>query len=781
MTLDNILAKSDGETLRAHTLQVLDRLADQARLRPQLPAQIGYPRLWQTLAWAALLHDLGKAASGFQHMLRGGPRWAYRHEVGSLAFLAWRFPDPRSEDYRWVAAAVVAHHKDADEITAHYPDDGPALREIVAQLATAPLEALWAWLHDAGHAELCARGLAAPDEESPLLPQAQAVELVRNTGAQQIAQGLQQYRRLLRDLELPALRKRLALLSLLMRGLLVSADRHASAHTGALPQLPAIDAAQVQQRLETLRGRPIQHYSHQQASALVPHSLLLTAPTGSGKTEAALFWAFGATPDLPPRLIYLLPFQASMNAMRERLEQLFPGLVGLQHGRALLAMYRLYVEQHGDPQAAMQQARSHADRNALNYYPLRVSSPYQLLKAVYRLRGYELLMSDLVGASIIIDEIHAYEPQRLALILSLVAYLRQRCGVRFCVMSATFPTLLAERLQAALGPVASVQADAALFARFQRHRLRLQTGDLLDADLLDTIAAQARTGQAVLVACNTVDRAQQAWHGLRDRLGPAAQVLLLHSRLNGRDRLAREQQVRQLCGLDSQTRQPLVLVATQVVEVSLNIDLDTIYSDLAPLEALIQRFGRVNRLRRHDAQGQPLLAEVVVLRGPLPEQNRRPYDLRLLRGTLRLLEELDGQPLDEAAVGPWLDTVYTDYADNYADEWQQVYTDHAQQCAALLESLVAFQANTELEVQFYRLFDNIDVLPQRFEREYMALMNDRQFVAAHELLVGIPFWRYASLQRNGQVRPGNRASDDPLEQVTVVQTTYDDDLGLLFE
>ena len=98
MTLDNILAKSDGETLRAHTLQVLDRLADQARLRPQLPAQIGYPRLWHTLAWAALLHDLGKAASGFQHMLRGGKRWGYRHEVGSLAFLGWRLPDPRSDD-----------------------------------------------------------------------------------------------------------------------------------------------------------------------------------------------------------------------------------------------------------------------------------------------------------------------------------------------------------------------------------------------------------------------------------------------------------------------------------------------------------------------------------------------------------------------------------------------------------------------------------------------------------------------------------------------------------
>lgn len=779
-----MLAKSDGETLLDHTRHVLDRLADQVRLRPDLPAQLGAPRLWHTLVWACLLHDLGKLAAGFQQMLAGGGAWGYRHEVGSLAFLGWLFPDPRSDDYRWVAAAVVAHHKDADDLLPHYPDDGPALREIAAQLAAAPLEEVWDWLHDEVPIWLQERGLDTVKGELPaLLPRARAVTLVRETGAQQMAQALRSYRRLVRDLEqMPGMRQQYALHSLVVRGLTITADRHASAHIGSLPQLPGGGAAQVQQRLEQVRGTSITRYAYQIACATVDHHLLLMAPTGSGKTEAALFWAFGAhePPRHLPRLVYVLPFQASLNAMRERLEHLFPGLVGLQHGRALQAIYRAYVEQHGDPQAAMQQARTHADQMALNGYPLRVCSPYQLLKAVYRLRGYELLLSDLVGATVIIDEIHAYEPQRLALILSLVAYLRERCAVRFCVLSATVPSLIAERLHAALGEVTTVRADAALFARFQRHRLRLRAGDLLDSAVVIEIATQAMAGQAVLVCCNTVDRAQMVWRSLRDHLGGAAETILLHSRLNGRDRLARERRVQHMCSLHRQVRQPLVLVATQVVEVSLNIDLDTIFSDLAPLEALIQRFGRVNRTCRRDAHGQPVLAEVSVFRGPLPEKNLRPYDLRLLRGTLRLLEEHDGQAIDEAAVGTWLDTVYTTYADDYAAEWQQIYTEQATACTALVESLVAFQADAALERMFYQAFDSIDVLPQRFVQEYLTLMHERQYVAAHELLVPIPYWRFAILSRDGHIQPGRRVSDEPLERVSVVRTSYDDDLGLLF-
>lgn len=781
--LRGILAKSDGETLFVHTWNVVSRFADQARLRPDVPALIGNRRLWHQLYWACLLHDFGKVATGFQAMLisKGTQRWGYRHEVGSLAFLGWLFPDTRSDDYRWITAAIVSHHKDAQTIKGDYKQGGPSIRDVAAQLAVAPLDRLWQWLHEYGAAWQAALGLEQMGIETPLLlGQDEAVTLVRDWGEEQIEQALRVYRRLTDELpSKPALRKQ-ATVTLALRGMIITADHSASAHIDTPPALPVETYVMIVDRLKWSLDRL---HRHQEESAAATGHVMLTAPTGSGKTESALFWTFGSTPQLVPRLFYVLPFQASMNAMRHRLEALFPGLVGLQHGRAVQALYRVYIEQGHDVMGAMAQAKEQKNRTELNYFPVRVLSPYQMLKACYKLRGYESILSDYFGAAFIFDEIHAYEPKRLALILKLVAHLRLHYHARFLVMSATFPDLVKDVLREALGDYAEITASAALFQAFQRHRLHVLDGDMHDADNVAKIVATAQSGKSVLVCCNTVPRAQEMWRSLRECLPHDATVVLLHSRLNGRDRLERERQVMDACGLDSAVRRPVVLVATQVVEVSLNIDLDTIYTDLAPLESLIQRFGRVNRGRKQrDTDGQAALAPVHVFREPIPEKDLRPYDLRLLHGTLRLLEEQDGQPIVEQEVSAWLNKIYAEYAEDYAQGWQKVY----QECAVdfdeeVLRSLVAFQADDELEQKFYAAFDSIEVLPQVFEQEYFELMNQRQFVEAQSLMVSIAYWQYGMLAQKGKVRAGNRKAEDVLERVTVVMATYDPDMGLLFD
>jgi CRISPR-associated endonuclease/helicase Cas3 len=774
--LDDIWAKSAGkgeggkpETLAQHTWYVLERLNEFIRLRPTLPDELGRPRLWHILFWAAFLHDFGKAAGGFQARLRGGDKWPHRHEVLSLAFLEWLAPGFSPDEQQWVAAAIVSHHKDASQIRRLYsppddPDDdqlGPRL----AELDEETVRGLWRWLAECQAAWLEALDLASLGVETlPILPEDEAVLMIRQEGAARIYHRLKIYRRFVRQVD-KSKNKSLIVGSLTLRGYLINSDHSASAHAGSLPAV-TVEAEGI---LKSRQIAPADLFEHQKQAVKTDDSVLLTAPTGSGKTEAALLWAARqvANSGYAPRLFYTLPYQASMNAMKLRLDQTFgKDKVGLQHGRSLLALYRLLLDKEDyGPREAARQSKWARNLVKLNYPPVRVFSPYQMLKGTYQLKGYEALLSDYHHALFIFDEIHAYEVKRLALILQTIQYLRQNFQARFMVMSATFPRLIKTWLQQALDTPAEIVADEALFAAFQRHRLHLLAGDLLDEDNLAQIADEARASRSVLVVCNVVDRAQKAYGYLYDELvAEGITVELLHGRFNGRNRLAKEKLVRECAGREEAKRRPIVLVATQVVEVSLDIDLDTIYSDPAPLEALVQRFGRINR-RRFNKN----LAEVHVFRQP--DDGQKIYDEILIKRTLAILERENGQPMNEGAIGDWLDEIY---AGQVAQKWRENYEHEAANFkAACLKPLRAFEASRDLTEQFYKAFDGTEALPQELQNEYEALKHSDP-IRANELLVPISYGRL------WQLRNANRVMSGPKEWPPVVDVPYSEEIGLDF-
>lgn len=779
--LDHLWAKSAGkgeggqpETLAQHTWYVLERLSDFIRLRPTLPDEIGVARLWHILYWAAFLHDFGKATSGFQDVLHGqAERWPHRHEVLSLAFVDWLAGGLTSGEQEWLVAAIVSHHKDASILQNLYPspeelgEDQLAPR--VAELAESTLQGLWRWLAEGGQAwrdslELANLGI----EICPLLPENEAVKLVQQKGSQRIHHWLKLFRRFVRQLD-KSKDKTLIVGTLMLRGYLINADHSASAHAGRLPAMKVTP----ENILGSRQLNPAHLFEHQRQAAQADGSVLLIAPTGSGKTEAALLWAARQIEGSGqmPRLFYTLPYQASMNAMKIRLNDTFGEVnVGLQHGRALLAYYRMLLDDESkySTRAAAQQSRWAKNLAELNYPPVRIFSPYQMLKGMYRLKGYETLLSDYHGALFIFDEIHAYEVQRLALILKTIEYLRQNFGARFIVMSATFPTLIKEWLQEALGSTIEITATAALFQEFQRHRLHLLEGELTEPDNLDLIVADALAGKSVLVVCNLVARAQAVYEILASELEEAGiKVELLHGRFNMRDRSRKEQLVRNSAGRDETKRQPIVLVATQAVEVSLDIDLDTLYSDPAPLEALVQRFGRINRRRLNKN-----LAEVYVFREWDREKQKRVYQEVLVEKTLEILDRENGRPISEEQIGPWLDEIYVG---EIATEWREAYQQAAVEFEeACVRSLRAFESSRDLTRQFYAAFDGREVLPRGLQKEYEHL-KATNFIQATELLVPV---------REGhvhQLRSLNRISDDYGEDGPLVaDAPYSEELGLDF-
>ncbi len=766
---------ADGhpETLTQHTWSVLAQLTMRIRLRPGLPEQIGVPRLWHILYWAAFLHDFGKAACGFQARLRGGERWQHRHEVLSLAFVDWVLPGFSTDEHAWLVSAIAAHHRDLSEIKLRYNEasdrDGREMQRLVDEIKPSVVAGLWHWLNN--HAMPWANALGLTQVVQPIqLPDLDdAVRQVRQTSNKRIRKWLRLWDSFYEDLGYadPAVING----TIALRGHLITADHTASAHVGDLPK-PQLDAPQ--ELMHKLRLTA--PYDHQTEALNTTDNLVLMAPTGSGKTEAALLWATAQA--CTPRLFYVLPFQASMNAMERRLtvdevdgdgtvtrEAPFKGQVGLEHSRSTLALYKKYLADDPSPENAVRMARHGVNLARLHCFPVRILTPYQLLKAPYRLSGYESLLSDCFNGAFVFDEIHAFEPERLAQILAMVKHLRQHYGARFLMMSATLPRLLREKLGDALGSVKIITAAQSLCEKFRRHELHLRAGDLLDAAHMQQIAEVARSGQSVLVCCNTVKRALEARQTLMGLLSGAADVEMLHGRFNGQDRLKKEAVVREAAGSRSLNRKPIVLVATQVVEVSLDIDLDVIYTDPAPLEALLQRFGRINR-RRLKAS-----APVYVFRQP--DDGQRIYDERLVQASLRVLAAHDGEMIDEANVSAWLDEVYDDEAirSDWTTRYEQTYASFTHDA---VNRLRAFQSDESLEQAFYKAFDGVQVLPVSLQAAYdgKKALNPLE---ASELLVNLRWGQFAMLKQKGLVREetGSKKWYPP-----VVMCHYDDEAGL---
>ena len=243
--LENTWAKSStdevqpGESLAEHTQFVLERLADLARLRPHLADYLETPRLWHCLFWACFLHDFGKAAPGFQAMVRkGGERWKRRHEVLSLVFLDWIAPAFSQTEQTWILATIVSHHRDEKEISNQYDKHtNPELvEEMVESLGEQTVRELWKWLNECSASWITDLNLSPSGVQPiPLVDEATAIQMVCKEGAQRTHGWLKAYRKFVQHLDLEQ-DLRVVTTLVMLRGLTTTADHSASAHLPHIPQ-----------------------------------------------------------------------------------------------------------------------------------------------------------------------------------------------------------------------------------------------------------------------------------------------------------------------------------------------------------------------------------------------------------------------------------------------------------------------------------------------------------------------------------------------------------------
>jgi CRISPR-associated endonuclease/helicase Cas3 len=700
-----------GETLTAHTAQLLASLKALRSRYPELAAHTARSDLWNVAAWACALHDLGKCAVGFQAMLRGGSKFAHRHEVLSLVAVgALAFDEPTMG---LVAAGVATHHRDWGNVRQLYPYGSPARAELVAELTDADFAAWPAWLATRMTPMLEKLGFAPlPEWVGPKEGPRQALGTAMRALAL-LAEEIE-----VEDALSPAARTARA-----MRGLVVLSDHVGSAHERHIeaPSLASVPAFLEAAKSVLTRGMA----PHQSACSQTDGHVLLSAPTGSGKTEASLLWGARQreTSSGSPVVFYVLPYRASLDAMHRRMARygIDPeSQAVLQHAKAATSLYSWLLDRDYTGPEADRVVRRMENLRSLMTAPVRITTPYQLLRAVFGLRGHEAMLTDAAGGLFILDELHAYDVARLALILATLRHLTRDSGAKLFAMSATFPSVLKDALSDLVGgELTRIAATSETEAAFVRHTLRIADRDLGSDETFTEIVRRYRAGEAVLVVASTVRRAQDYWSRLRTELDPSA-CELLHGRFTGNDRAAKERALIERVATGRQrATEGVVLVATQVVEVSLDVDFDVLFTDPAPMEALVQRFGRVNRGRRGGLRD-------VVVHTAIPEDASRIYDPDIVQRTLDILRPHAESPVEESDVQAWVDAVYAPIGAKWKARLEREIDEVDR---TVIRANHPLASHHELEEMFRKLFDGTEVVPARFREEYERLERDEPRLA----------------------------------------------------
>ena len=475
---------------------------------------------------------------------------------------------------------------------------------------------------------------------------------------------------------------------------------------------------------------------------------MLSAPTGSGKTEAAMLWSdANESESLGRRVFYVLPYTASINAMYDRLLNLVSeDRIGLLHGKANYFLYRSMVDREYTPGDAGIETRRTQNLTRKICRPYKVLTPFQLLKAFFGMRGFEMQFAEMAGGLFIFDEIHAYDPHTTALILTMVEKLRRDYGSQFCIMTATMPRFLKEMFVGAIGETAEVEMSSEKRDQFTRHRVRLVDGAIIDT--IPEIIERLEGGERILVVCNTVKQAQTVFERLRPN---ATNPQLLHSRFILRDR---ERIERELVDAD-------LLVGTQAVEVSLDIDFDVLFTEPAPIDALIQRFGRVNR------RGEKDICDVCICHEG-GENDKYIYSTERVQRTLDAFAEVD--ILYESQVQNLIDTVY---GDGYDPKEQEKFNNARTLFNRHLQNVVPFIEDTSGREEFNGLFKSVEVVPSDYESEFLEHIEAKEFYEAMAYIASITQQQFMRLRQEGQLYKQ--------KEQWFVRVRYDSERGLALD
>ena len=463
-------------------------------------------------------------------------------------------------------------------------------------------------------------------------------------------------------------------------------------------------------------------------------SLVFIAPTGSGKTEFALLWA----EKNKRKLIYTLPLRVALNDLFARLRENYfeKEYVDILHSTS-------FIEKLKEEEGRSLELERKLTALKLLASPVLLTTPDQVLLTSLNYYGSDKVISVYPFSSVVIDEIQTYTPEMTAIIIKTLKIV-QILGGNILVMTATLPPYfepfffeenqdrwqISEELKNKLEKFklslkkcdASIVKDEVKNYSTKRHRIKIiekflaryENGKVeINEDAIDKYLSKEKN---TFIVVNNVMKAVEIYKWLKEKQN-FENVFLLHSRLIEKEKDRRINEIKEKI----RNEEKMVVVSTQIIEASVDLDFDLMLTEVSPIDSQIQRWGRVFR-NRGEKDYESVEPNVIIFLGEKGEdgykvdkRTLRIYDKRVVQKTAEVLKRYEDMVLS-----------YEDERKMIEDVFEgKLKEDFVREVLEALEFLDYFNVSKKSEAQriFRRLAGVQAVVPavMRLEEEEIGL------------------------------------------------------------